>query len=140
MSESKGRKHAYEAMFVVSPTEAADLAGIVDHLNEILRRATAEVIALKKWDERRLAYEIGGQKRGVYFLAFFICDPVNIGGIERDCNLSERILRTLITRADHLTVEEMQNWDGHRELAVETELRRTRDDGAISPEEAEYVA
>ena len=31
----------------------------------------AEIISFKKWDERRLAYEIKGNKRGLYFLCYF---------------------------------------------------------------------
>lgn len=123
---SKGRTAHYEAMFLVSQSVAADLGGIVEHLKSILSRTGATLIAMKKWDERRLAFEIEKQKRGTYILAYFSSDPVKVGHIERDCNLSEQILRTLILRADHLTVEEMQAADGQRELETEAALRRSR--------------
>lgn len=126
MSASKGRTCAYEAMFVISQAEAQDLAGAVDHINEILGKSSAELIAMRKWDERRLAYEIEKQKRAVYILAYFSADPVSISGMERDCNLSERVMRFLITRVDHLTVEEMQASDGRRELADEAAMRKAR--------------
>ncbi len=123
MSRSKGRRNTYEGMFLVSPAEAADLADVVEHIKETLARGEAELIALKKWDERRLAYEIRKNKRGVYFLAYFGCDPVSIETIERACNLSEKILRVMFTRADHLTVEEMQAADAQEDLAAEAKLR-----------------
>ncbi|HVZ93558.1 MAG TPA: 30S ribosomal protein S6 [Phycisphaerales bacterium] len=126
MSESKGRKYNYEAMFLITQANSVDLGGVVDHIREIFRRAHAELIAMKKWDERRLAYEIDKQKRGLYILAYFSCDPVNIANMERDCNLSEKILRALILRADHLTVEEMQAAEGQRELETEAQLRKAR--------------
>lgn len=128
MSESKGRKNNYEAMFLITQAQAADLTGVVDHIRDILKRAHAELISMKKWDERRLAYEIDKQKRGYYILAYFSCDPVNIPHMERDCNLSERILRTLILRADHLTLEEMQAAEGQKELETEAQLRKNRVD------------
>lgn len=128
MTTSKGRVYHYEAMFLVSQSAAADLGGIVEHLKGILARAGATLIALCKWDERRLAYEINKQKRGTYLLAYFSCDASKVAQIERDCNLSEQILRTLILRCDHLTIEEMRAADGQRALADEAALRRARAD------------
>lgn len=128
MAASKGREFNYEAMFLVSQAVGTDLNGVVDHIKHILDRAGAKLIALRKWDERRLAFEIQKQKRGVYFLAYFTCDASRLVQIERDCNLSEQILRTLCIRADHLTLEEMQAADGQRELATEAALRSARPD------------
>jgi small subunit ribosomal protein S6 len=116
----------YEAMFLLSTAQAADFAGAIAHLNEILARGHAELIAMKKWDERRLAYEIDGNKRGVYILAYFKAPNESLGHIERDLRLSEKILRSLILRADHLTLEEMQASDGRKELEVEAKLRAER--------------
>lgn len=124
MAVSKGRRYNYEGMFLVSPSDAADLGSVVDHIKEVIARGEGELISLKKWDERRLAYEIKKNKRGVYFLAYFAADPVNIEVIERACNLSERILRVMFTRADHLSMDEMQAADGQADLAAEAQLRR----------------
>ncbi len=123
---SNDRKYYYEAMFLLGQAVAADLGGAVAHINEVLARGHAEVVALKKWDERRLAYEIKGQKRGTYILAYFKAEAKNLAHIERDCNLSEKLLRTLILRADHLTVEEMQSADGRKELEVEIRMRASQ--------------
>lgn len=120
---SKGREYNYEAMFLVNQSVAADLNGVITHIRNILDRGHAKLIALRKWDDRRLAFEIEKQKRGIYFLAYFSSDPVNLAHIERDCNLSEQILRVLCLRADHLTLEEMQSADGQRELTTEAALR-----------------
>lgn len=123
---SKGRKYNYEAMFLLSQAQAADLGAAVEHLKEVIKHAGAELLAMKKWDERRLAYEVDKQKRGTYILSYFASDPVNVASIERSCNLSERILRTLITRCDHLTLDQIKATDGQQDLATEAELRRGR--------------
>lgn len=113
----------YEAMFLLSQAQAADFRGAIDHINELLAKAGATVIAMKKWDERRLAYEIRKQKRGVFILCYFSSRTDTVHILERDCNLSERILRTLIIRCDHLTEEEMRSADARQELEVEARLR-----------------
>ena len=72
----------------------------------IIERHGGQIIVIKKWDERKLAYEIGGQKRGTYIIAFFRPGTA-VAGIERDVKLSEEILRVLVMRADHLNEQEM---------------------------------
>lgn len=136
MAESKNRKNYYEAMFLISPTVATDLGAAVQHIREILAKGAAELISLRKWDERRLAYEIKKNKRGVYILAYFAADPSRLAAIERACNLSEQLLRSLIIRADHLSLEEMQAADGQAELATEIELRSARMAAEHEPAEA----
>jgi small subunit ribosomal protein S6 len=126
MSTPTTRKYNYEAMFLIGQNQTGDLAGILAHIEEIMQRGHATIIAMKKWDERRLAYEIGGQKRGLYILCYFNAPGGSLSHIERDCNLSERLLRALIQRCDHLTVDEMKATDARADLAVEAKLRAER--------------
>lgn len=135
MTTTQIRTGVYECMFLISQAAAADFGAIIEHINEILERGNAEVIAFSKWDERRLAYEIDKQKRGVYFLVYFSCPVDMVGHIERDAQLSEQIMRIMITKADHLTEEEMKSHDKRDELLVETKLRAAR-----SEEESEKQA
>ena len=123
MPESKGRTYNYEAMFLISQLRESSLGKAVEHVQNLLDRANASVIALSKWDERKLAFEIDKQKRGLYILAYFSADPVNISGLERDANLSEVIMRAMILRADHLSEDEMKASDGREELATEIKMR-----------------
>ncbi len=116
-------KNTYEVMFLVNQAEAASLSSLVEHINEILSRAGADIISMRKWDERRLAYPIDKQKRGVYFLAYVEMDGEGPSHIERDVVISEKVMRVLVTRADHLTDEEMKTHDKRDELAAEAKLK-----------------
>jgi small subunit ribosomal protein S6 len=139
---SDKRVYTYEAMFLLSQAVAADLGGAIDHIKEILSRGHAEIIAMKKWDDRRLAYEIQGQKRGVYILIYFKAPGVSIAHVERDCNLSEKVLRALILRADHMTIDEMTALDGRKELEIEARMRgeKPATDAAAAPAAAPAAA
>ena len=117
------RTYAYEAMFLIGQAAAANLPDVIDHIKDIFHRAGAELIAMKKWDERRLAFEIKKQKRGLYILTYFRAQNTALPGIERDVNLSERILRVMILRADHLTEDEMRAADARDVLEAEARLR-----------------
>lgn len=125
------RVYQYEGMFLFPGAQVSDLKSAVDHLNEIFSRAGAEVLALSKWGDRALAYELKKQKRGVYMLAYFKARGSQMVNIERDCRLSEMMLRFLITRADLMTEEEMRGKDGRDALQTEIALRSS---GAIPGE------
>jgi small subunit ribosomal protein S6 len=127
----KKRMYNYEAMFLLSQATAAAFGDAITHINEVLARGHAEIIAMKKWDERRLAFEVDGQKRGVYILAYFRAPGPDVAHIERDCNLSEKIMRVLILRADHLTEEEMKSFDARKELEIEAKMRSERGPAAM---------
>jgi small subunit ribosomal protein S6 len=134
---SDSRVAPYEGFFLFPQAAAGNLQQAVDHLKEILARADAEIVSMSKWDERRLAYEIRGNKRGIYFLVYFNAAADRLVGIERDCNLSEHVLRAMMTRADHLTEEEMKAADGLTELETEIKLRSQEGE---SSSDAEVVA
>jgi small subunit ribosomal protein S6 len=102
-------KRLYEALFLIDSAEAAaDWDGINDHIKKLFERNGAEIISMRKWDERPLAYTIRGKNRGTYILIYFNSQTDKISSIERDAQLSERILRQIILRADHVTKEDME--------------------------------
>jgi len=98
----------YEGMFLFDPTVATTWEDVESEVARLMERAGARVILCAQWDERRLAYEIRGRKRGVYALVFFEADEARISDLQRDTRLSEPILRCLLLRADDLTEEEMR--------------------------------
>ena len=98
----------YEGMFLMSQSAiSAGLGSAIDTVRGMLDRAEAEVLALSKWEERKLAYPIENQKRGTFLLALFKVKPTQVVNIERDCNLSEDVLRVMMTRADHMGETEL---------------------------------
>ena len=100
--------HLYEAMFLVEPDIATDWEAAKGMVQTIMDRANAKLLVCRLWDERRLAYAISKHKRAVYILCYFQANGSAIGGIERDVQLSEHLLRVLVLRADHVTDEELE--------------------------------
>jgi len=91
-------KRIYEAMFLVD--SGSDFEATSQPIRRILERSQAEILSLKPWDDRRLAYQIDGRRRGLYVLSYFRAPPGVIREIEHDCELSEEILRALILRRE----------------------------------------
>lgn len=132
------RVHLYEGLFLLNQQAvAADYSGCIQFLRDVFARAEAELIVLRKWDERKLAYEIEGQKRGIYLLAYFRVRGTQIANIERDCSLSDHILRSLIIRADHIGDVELDLAKKDADISLELKLRGEdkprRDEAAAEP-------
>ena len=102
---SNERIRTYEGMFLFPQSATANLQDAADHIKAILDRCKASIISFRKWDDRRLAYEVQGNKRGVYFLVYFTAETNRLSEIERQCNLSEEILRVMVTTAEHIPAE-----------------------------------
>jgi small subunit ribosomal protein S6 len=97
-------KRLYEGLFLIDAAEAvSDWDGVKEMIKRILEKGGAEIVSLRKWDERRLAYDIAGKDKGTYILVYFNAPTAAISGIERDFRLSERIMRAMIIRGDQLT-------------------------------------
>jgi small subunit ribosomal protein S6 len=84
-------------MFLVDSAQAAaDWDGTLGVIENVLKRADAEVVSMRKWGERRLAYDIDHKGRGTYILCYFRADGSRIAGIEKDVQLSEKVMRVLV--------------------------------------------
>jgi small subunit ribosomal protein S6 len=103
-------KRLYEGMFLVDSAQAtADWEGTLSVINTILQRADAEVVAMRKWQERKLAYDIDHKSRGTYILCYFKVDGPRISGIEKDVLLSEKVMRALILTTEKRPAEMIES-------------------------------
>lgn len=97
----------YEGMFLMDPALSSDWVAVETEVNRVLKRASAEVIGMRNWDERKLSYPISRHKRGLYVLSYFRADPEKLVDLERDVQLSEQVLRALFLRRDKMTEEQV---------------------------------
>ena len=102
--------NTYEAMFLLDSTKtAASWDDSVKHVHDILTKHESEIIASRQWDERRLAYPVGGHEKGTYLLTYFKTDSSKLKEINGDCHLSDVILRELILKVEPKLVDHLVN-------------------------------
>jgi small subunit ribosomal protein S6 len=100
--------NVYECMFLLDTTKVAgDVPAADKQLRSLLEKNNAEVLVSRPWDERRLAYPIKNQKKGLYYLTYFSSEGKNLPNIEHDCALNEMILRMLILKIAPQLIETM---------------------------------
>lgn len=126
----------YEGMFVLDAGKAGTgWEDGINHVKGLLDRSGAVLVTAKKWDERKLAYEIRGQKRGAYLLLYFNAEPGKIVGLERDATLSEVVLRCLILNRRYMTVDQANAVKTMPEIKEE-EARKERERLKLDPNAA----
>jgi len=114
-------------MFLVDSGDAgSDWNGIIAAIKKIFERAEVEAVSIKKWDDRRLAYDIKRKSRGTYILCYFTSDGQKNDEIEKAVQLSERFIRVLILNADWMTAEDIEK---------DTPATKAEKEGQRTPEE-----
>jgi len=138
--ETIAKNKLYEGMFLVDSSKAgADWDGITATIRTILEKAGAEIDSIRKWDDRRLAYDIKGKSRGTYILSYFRVDGGRIQDIEKAVRLSEKIMRVLILSAERLSQEDIEKDTPATKVEMEKEKRKAAQE-AVQEDEAEQLS
>ena len=93
--------YPYEGMFLLDPVaHAADPESTEKIVSDLIAKHGGKIEQSERWDERKLAYEIQGHKRGVYVLTYFTMPGLGVDAMNRESRIIEPILRQLIIRLD----------------------------------------
>lgn len=99
----------YEGMFLLDNREAKKgFEASRDRVAGLITKHGGAPRIVRKWDERKLAFEIKKQKRATYMLAYFDAPTSAITKIERDAQLSEVFLRCMILRTESVPAKVME--------------------------------
>lgn len=111
----------YELVYVVSP-DATDeqVADLHTQIEAIVQRIGGQIEKTELWGRRRLAYEIGRHREGIYVLEVLNGTGDLMKEIDRRLKVSELIIRHLVVRVD----EEQAVVERVRARRTETSRRR----------------
>jgi len=138
--ETVTKNKLYEGMFLVDSAQTgADWDGVIAAIRAILEKAGAAIDSMRKWDDRKLAYEIKGKGRGTYILCYFRVDGSRIQEIEKSVRLSDTIMRVLILSAERQGPEDIEKDTPATKLEKEKEKRKVAQEAAREAE-AEQVS
>jgi small subunit ribosomal protein S6 len=91
----------YELMLILRPDVADDKAqAVIDRTTRQLVASGGQIIKVAPWGRRRLAYQIDRYREGSYHIVLFEAPPDALGEMERTLQITEEVLRHLVTRDD----------------------------------------
>ncbi len=92
----------YELMLVIRPDVADDKSQtLVDRTTRAVVSAGGQIVKVAPWGRRRLAYPIDRHREGSYHIILFEAPSDAIVELEHTLQISEEVLRHLVTRVDH---------------------------------------
>ena len=91
----------YEAFYMVSGAhDDAAVQQIADKFKAVVEKEGGKVEAAGKWDKRKLAYEVNGQKEANYILMHFECEAKVPAELKRQMRNSDDVMRQIILRLE----------------------------------------
>jgi small subunit ribosomal protein S6 len=88
-------------MLVLRPDAPDDqVQAVIDRATRSIATADGQIVKVSPWGRRRLAYAIGQQHEGSYFIIQFDAPASAVLELERGLNITEEVMRHLITRVE----------------------------------------
>jgi small subunit ribosomal protein S6 len=138
------RAREYETIYILKPDVDADTAEKVgNRVAEVVGREAGRLTKVEAWGRRRLAYDIGKQRRGVYMYLKYLGSGRTVSEVERNLRLADGVLKyqTVLLRSDveveGLTIaDEDVKWERLELPPIEEERDESRERqlGLIEPE------
>jgi small subunit ribosomal protein S6 len=91
----------YELVYVISPDVSDDqVTELHGQIDAIVQRMGGQIEKTDNWGRRRLAYEIGRHKEGVYVLEVINATGDLIKELDRRLKVNDEVIRHVVVRVD----------------------------------------
>ena len=97
---------SYELVALLHPDLEIDLDKPIKKIEQLIASADGKVTKTDNWGKRKLAYPIRRQDFAIYYYWEIDLPPEGIAKIDRALNITDEVLRHLITKHIEIPVEE----------------------------------
>ncbi len=98
--------NVYDGMFILDAGRySRDPEGVSGQIAKVIQDEGGEILVGRLWEERRLAYPIKGQRKGVYWLTYFRLEGDKLSAVRQKFRLSESIVRVLFVKVEPRIVD-----------------------------------
>ncbi len=130
----------YELMLVIRPDAPDDsVQALIDRQTRTIVTAGGQIIKVSPWGRRRLAYKIGPHHEASYFIIVFDAPSEAVAELERGLNITEEVLRHLVTRVERPTTSRRPSAGDEEEMADDDGLAPPPDEDDVDLLEAEFI-
>jgi len=86
---------------------AADPEAAGREVSGIIEKVGGTVVAHRPWEDRKLAYQIGRYRKGLYYLAFFTGESTAVNEIRGIVKLNDNVIRHMVLAHDKGLFDQM---------------------------------
>jgi small subunit ribosomal protein S6 len=106
-------------MLVIRPDVADDRSqAVMERSTRTITAAGGQIVKVSPWGRRRLAYPIGAYREGSYHIVLFDAPPEVVVELEHGLNITEEVMRHLVTRIERPTASRRTEDGDDAELDV----------------------
>lgn len=125
-------ENQYEVAVLFDPGLEVDLEKATSKIEKIFTDNGAKVTNVDNWGTRKLAYKIKKHDSAIYVFYTLQLPPVNVQKIENILNITDEVVRFLITRPD---LKAIAKAEAAKALKAEQAAKRNERDGKDEDEE-----
>jgi small subunit ribosomal protein S6 len=124
----------YELMLVLRPDVPEDrIQAVLDRSTRAISEQGGQIVKVSPWGRRRLAYPIDSFREGSYYILVFEAPSEAVAELERGLNITEEVMRHLVTRVERPTARRAESASDEDEDLVPP------DDDEIEVPEGEFI-
>jgi len=90
----------YEVMYIVKPLEDEAFEAVVKKFEDLIVANGGAVEKIERLGKKRLAYEIGKTKEGLYVLVTFNGSAACVAELDRVMRITDELMRHMIVKQD----------------------------------------
>src|SRR5207247_10024179 len=92
----------YELVYILPPdTTEQQVTELHEQLEAVVSRMSGQIEKTENWGRRKLAYEIGHNKEGVYVLEVINGSGELMKELDRRLRVMDQVVRPIVVRVDH---------------------------------------
>jgi small subunit ribosomal protein S6 len=100
----------YELMLVLRPDVPEDrIQAVLDRSTRAISEQGGQIVKVSPWGRRRLAYPIDSFREGSYYILVFEAPSEAVAELERGLNITEEVMRHLVTRVERPTARRAES-------------------------------
>jgi small subunit ribosomal protein S6 len=120
--------NSYELATLYDPDLEIDLDKAADKVKAIITSNGGKVTSEDNWGKRKLAYNIKGHDMAVYVFYGFDCPPASVTAIEATLNITDEVIRFLITKPNVKAIKKAESIKASRAKHAKKEEETTEQD------------
>src|SRR5262245_66480886 len=101
LRDAPNTSREYETIYVLRPnTTNEQVAEVNNRVKHIIESMGGKIVKVDNWGKRRLAYEVGKERKGIYLYWLYLANPGIVEEAERNLRMLDSVIRYLSAKGD----------------------------------------
>lgn len=115
----------YESIFIARPSLTdEEVTKVAEKIKSIIEQGGGTVLITENWGKKKLAYEVGKEKKGTYIFLYFQSEGKLVSDVERAYRLDDAVMKYLTVKLNKKDLAQREWARKRANLPVDPEGRQ----------------